>query len=75
MVARPQVWPIEKPPAAICWKVKPDTRAGARRATMVPSPSWPRSLFPQQYASPALVSAQVCAVPASILVNLSPVKT
>ncbi len=34
------------------------------RSLVVPSPSWPVGLYPQQYASPAVVMPQVCNNPA-----------
>jgi hypothetical protein len=45
----PQVWPWKNPPAAISWKVKPLlTLTGTELAVVVPSPSCPRLLRPQQ---------------------------
>jgi len=57
---RPQVcgWP-----AASAVKVRPPlTATGAVRSVpLVPSPSWPFQLFPQQYAVPPDTRPQVCA--------------
>lgn len=38
---------------------------------VVPSPSWPRALYPQQYAAPSEVAAQVWDSPASSRVALA----
>src|SRR5881397_4288709 len=38
-------------------------RTGLSRFVVVPSPSWPESLYPQQYAALSVVRPQVCATP------------
>ena len=48
------------------------TVTGVVRSQVVPSPSVPTELPPQQYAAPALVSAQVCPPLAVIEVNVTP---
>ena len=40
------------------------TRTGVSRSSVVASPSCPRSLLPQQYASPSRETPQVCVAPA-----------
>jgi hypothetical protein len=51
---------MSKPPDVTNWKVSPpDTATGTNLVVVVPSPSWPRSLRPQQYAVPLLVTPQV----------------
>ena len=53
-------------PAAIALNVSPpDTATGVEVFVPEPSPSWPASLRPQQYAAPPVVSAQVCSKPAA----------
>ena len=48
------------------------TKTGALRLVVVPSPSCPWLLRPQQYASLAVVMAQVCSPPALILLKRMP---
>ena len=38
----------------------PETGVGVVRWVVVPSPSWPEKLAPQQWAVPSLTRAQVC---------------
>jgi hypothetical protein len=65
-----------KPPAVTTWnKCPPETTVGTDLLVVVPSPSCPRSLAPQQNADPALVTPQVWFAPASILANFSPPDT
>jgi len=65
----PQVW---KDPALTAAKWNPPaTGTGVARATSVPSPSCPKKLSPQQYATPLGVTPHVCHTPALIVVNLS----
>src|SRR6266511_571052 len=54
--------------------LRPTTSTGVERSTVVPSPSWPRSLEPQHLTPPALVSAQPWRSPPAIAVTplLSP---
>ena len=56
------------PPAAIA--LTPVEHVGGSaargRSVVVPSPSWPDSLAPQQRTPPPVISAQVCARPAAI---------
>jgi hypothetical protein len=49
-----------------------DTRAGAERFVVVPSPSSPVLLSPQQYAVLPVVTAQVCVPPALTAETLRP---
>jgi hypothetical protein len=53
-----QVW---SPPPVIATTplVSPLTATGVNRVVVVPSPSWPLVLNPQQYAAPSFVTAQV----------------
>ena len=47
-------------PAAIAMaSLRPSTVTGICRVSLVPSPIWPRALFPQQRAVPSFTSAQV----------------
>src|SRR5215208_860223 len=47
-------------PALMLWKVSPPaTRVGVRRSVVVPSPSCPLVLSPQQYGTPAAVRPQL----------------
>ena len=50
------------PPAAIATTgpPRPTTSTGVRLPAVVPLPSWPERLRPQQLTPPAIVSAQVC---------------
>lgn len=48
---------------------------GTARGVVVPSPSWPELLRPQQNAAPELVSPQVCCVPVISVVKTCPPKT
>jgi len=41
----------------------PDTAVGAKRVEVVPSPSWPDPLLPQQYADVSCATAQAWAPP------------
>src|SRR3990172_3409111 len=61
---RAHVWSL---PAAICATPlpRPTTPTGVVRCAVVPSPSWPYSLYPQHFTPPAFVSAQVYASPAA----------
>ena len=40
--------------------LNPETAAGTIRLVVVPSPSWPKLLFPQQRTAPPIICAQVC---------------
>src|SRR5438034_128735 len=51
------------------------TAVGTSRAVVVPSPSRPRPLKPQQYAVAVGVTPQVCAVPALRTANVRPPTT
>src|SRR2546426_11655908 len=42
----------------------PDTGTGVVLIAVEPSPTWPRSDSPQQYASPPVVTPQLCVAPA-----------
>ena len=44
----------------------------ATRCWLVPSPSWPAQLDPQQYAVPPATRPQVCAAPATSAVKVRP---
>src|SRR5438270_12022 len=69
-MARPQ---LQNSPAPTAMKLRPpDTAVGATRVAVVPSPSCPLPLKPQQNAERAAVTAHVCARPALIPVNLNP---
>src|SRR3989442_12893084 len=55
---------MEPVPALPAARVSPPaTAAGIALFVVVPLPSWPRPLFPQQYATPAAVTAQVGSSP------------
>ena len=54
------------PAATDVQTVIPVTIDGADLWEKVASPSWPKSLFPQQYAVPVVVTAQVWFAPAEI---------
>jgi hypothetical protein len=45
---------------------KPWTATGVLRSVVVPSPSWPRLLYPQHTASPAFMTAQLFLSPTAI---------
>src|SRR5688500_9310303 len=46
----PQVYPRSNPPAVICWNTSPPvTATGPARSVVLPSPTCPRLLDPQQY--------------------------
>ncbi len=47
---------------------RPETGVGVDRAKVVPSPSWPLPLYPQQTAPPPGVTAQVCWLPTTTFV-------
>src|SRR5947207_9221634 len=49
----------------------PCTATGTELSVVVPSPSEPRSLDPQQYAAPAPVSPQVCPSPPARLAKVT----
>src|SRR5439155_1679301 len=51
------------------------TRTGVSRLIVVPSPSWPALLSPQQEAAPAAVTPQVCESPARTAANVTPPDT
>src|SRR5882762_4942047 len=52
-VVTPQVWLSSEPPASITENASPPvTATGTERETVEPSPSWPKSFAPQQYADP-----------------------
>src|SRR2546425_446730 len=62
-----------------CWRLRQrfgaphcTTRTGVNRPVVVPSPSWPLPLAPQQYAAPAAVTPQVWAAPAVTAAKLTP---
>jgi hypothetical protein len=48
---------------------------GTLRAVVPLSASWPRSLRPQQNATPSLASAHVCSTPVVIVANFTLVAT
>ena len=50
----------------------PATFTGTRLLVVEPSPSCPRALSPQQYATPPVVTPHVCSCPAVRLANVSP---
>src|SRR5438093_13677134 len=68
----PQGWPA---PALRCANlIPPATGAGVALLAVVPLPSWPELLCPQQYATPSGgASAQVCLPPALTNIKLIPV--
>ena len=52
-----QVW---YPPDEIAMALdKPETVTGTDELFVVPSPSWPKSLYPQHWTVPAEIKAQV----------------
>jgi hypothetical protein len=51
------------------------TRTGTLLLFLVPSPSWPCGLLPQQYTSPSVVTPQACEVPAEMDEKLRPPAT
>jgi hypothetical protein len=53
----------------------PATGTGVGRSVVVPSPSWPVSFFPQQYARSAVVTAQAPQISADTSRNGSPPAT
>src|SRR5213593_2633556 len=53
----------------------PDTATGVELLILVPLPSSPLPLWPQQYAAPAGVTPQVAATPALTEANVSPPDT
>src|SRR5438094_468468 len=54
----------------------PDTASGvADDTTLLPAPSWPRALLPQQNAAPAVVRPHVPFVPAPSNLNVRPPTT
>src|SRR3989454_4872005 len=62
-----------------CWRLRQrfgaphcTTRIGINRSVVVPSPSSPLPLAPQQYPTPAAVTPQVWAVPAVTALKLTP---
>src|SRR2546427_9926415 len=62
-----------------CWRLRQrfggphcSTRAGINRSVVVPSPSSPLPLAPQQYPTPSAVTPQVWAVPAVTALKLTP---
>ena len=64
------------PPALSAAKLKPpDTSTGVSRSVVVPSPTWPSMLGPQQWASPAMVSPQLNDPPGLSEVKLRPPET
>jgi hypothetical protein len=63
-------------PALIALNVTPvgiETACGVVLFVRDAIPSWPSSFSPQQYALPPAVSAQTCAYPALISVNVTPI--
>lgn len=48
------------------------TAVGVFRLVVLPSPSRPSRFYPQQYASPAAVRAQLCEPPAESCANVTP---
>src|SRR6266566_10011771 len=63
-------------PASTAAKLSPPvTATGLVRFVVVPSPSWPLSLSPQQYAAPAVVTPQVWKLPALTAAKVSPPTT
>ena len=63
-------------PALIEAKLRPpETSAGVLLSNWVPSPSWPKALPPQQYASPPVVTPHVWPPAALTEAKLSPPAT
>src|SRR5262245_3412544 len=63
-------------PARTCLNLRPPcTGTGLSRWVRLASPSWPYWLLPQQYATPADVTAQVWTDPALSCVKVSVVET
>jgi hypothetical protein len=63
-------------PALIAKNVSPPaTAVGVALLVVVPLPSWPYVLSPQQYATPPVVSAQALESPTLIRLKLSPPAT
>ena len=66
------VWEPPMSSSALLWlmaivetpELNPDTSTGVDRSVVVPSPSWPASLWPQHLAAPPVVTAQVAVPPA-----------
>ena len=53
----------------------PETATGVALLVVVPFPSSPAPLNPQQYAAPLVVTPQVCSYPALTAANVSPPDT
>src|SRR5512146_1475182 len=58
---------VNRPAATLVNRRFVDTRVGALREIVVPSPTWLRSLRPQQYSTPARVRPQVCPSPTATM--------
>src|SRR5258707_7718011 len=68
VVVRPQV---KLSPAEICWKVRTvATAVGVVAVSVVPFPSCPLPLRPQQKTEPAAPSPQLCPIPGATGENL-----
>src|SRR5438552_11508030 len=73
---RPPTLSVYVPPAmARSGPVANATAVGTSRFVVVPSPSSPDPLKPQQYAAPLVVTPQVCAAPALTPANERPPAT
>ena len=63
MTVAPQVW-FSSPALTVKKVWLPETSTGTRLGLVVPSPSWPLTLCPQQCAAPDVVTPQVKENPA-----------
>jgi len=59
------VWP--QPAVSSFTLARPCTITGESRFSVVPSPSWPNSFFPQHITVPSLIRAQECSSPEAML--------
>src|SRR5207253_561509 len=67
----PAIAHVRSPAAAIAvtLEVRPMTRTGTSRTSVVPSPSWPCPLSPQHATPPSPMSAQLWFLPAATAVT------
>ena len=72
-LAIPQEWPA--PVRTVAKVSPPPTPSGVVLPVVVPSPSWPLLLSPQQYAAPTVVMPQVFRNPALTAAKVSPPET
>jgi hypothetical protein len=63
------------PPSALRYQLGPTIGVGLDRLIVVPSPSWPSALYPQQYPTSVVVLPQVLCRLALTCANWSPPTT